>query len=115
MCALVSGVWAETTVGTADQKSLDMVIYNNDRALVRDTRAVSMGAGQNDIAFADISDKLKLAAGAVEKEDRIDSTEYGTLDATITDKAYFRPEAKKSETPSAEQTTAEISPEQAVE
>ena len=41
--------------------------------------------------------------------------EYGTLDATITDKAYFRPEAKKSETPSAEQTTAEISPEQAVE
>ena len=65
--------------------------------------------------FVDIPAKLKLAAGAVEKEDRIDSTEYGTLDATITDKAYFRPEAKKSETPSAEQTTAEISPEQAVE
>ena len=42
LCALVSGVRAETTVGTADQKSLDMVIYNNDRALVRDTRAVSM-------------------------------------------------------------------------
>ena len=58
MCALVSGVRAETTVGTADQKSLDMVIYNNDRALVRDTRAVSMGAGQNDIAFADISDQI---------------------------------------------------------
>ena len=58
LCALVSGVWAETTVGTADQKSLDMVIYNNDRALVRDTRAVSMGAGQNDIAFADISDQI---------------------------------------------------------
>ena len=66
-------------------------------------------------AFADIPAKLKLAAGAVENEDRVNSGEYGTLDATITDKAYFKPETKKSEPPSAEQTTAEISPEQAVE
>ena len=67
------------------------------------------------VAFADISDKLKLAAGAVENEDRVDSSEYGTLDASITDEAYFRPGTKKSETTSEERTTAEISPEQAVE
>lgn len=65
-------------------------------------------------AFADISDKLKLAAGAIEKEDRVDPTEYGTLDASITDEAYFRPGTKKSEPESVPQTS-EVSPEAAVE
>lgn len=57
--------------------------------------------------FADISAKLKLAAGAIENEDRVDSGEYGTLDASITDEAYFRPGTAKSETTSVEQTTAQ--------
>lgn len=64
-------------------------------------------------AFANISDKLKLSAGAIANEDRVDSTERGTLDASVTDRAYFRPDSKLE--PASEEQTTEISAEQAVE
>ena len=64
-------------------------------------------------AFANISDKLKLSAGAIANEDRVDSTERGTLDASVADRAYFRPDSKPE--PASEGQTTEISAEQAVE
>ena len=64
-------------------------------------------------AFANISDKLKLSAGAIANEDRVDSTERGTLDASVADRAYFRPDSKPE--PASEEQTTEISAEQAVE
>jgi len=49
---------AETTVDLNLQKNLNMVVYNNDMALVKDTRTVPMGAGSNEIAFAGISGQI---------------------------------------------------------
>ena len=48
----------EETIGTEARQNLDMVIYNSDRALVKDTRTVPMKAGQNEIAFSEISDLI---------------------------------------------------------
>ena len=48
----------EETVGTNARKNLDMVIYNGNRALVKDTRSVPMKAGQNEIAFSEVSDQI---------------------------------------------------------
>ena len=48
----------EETIGTDAQKNLNIVIYNNDRALVRDTRGVSLTAGKNEIAYAGISGQI---------------------------------------------------------
>lgn len=48
----------EETVGTDARKNLDMVIYNGNRALVKDTRIVPMKAGQNEIAFSEVSDQI---------------------------------------------------------
>ncbi len=48
----------EETVGTDVRKNLDMVIYNSNRALVKDTRIVPMKAGQNEIAFSEVSDQI---------------------------------------------------------
>lgn len=48
----------EETIGTNARKNLDMVIYNGNRALVKDTRIVPMKAGQNEIAFSEVSDQI---------------------------------------------------------
>lgn len=48
----------EETIGTNARKNLDMVIYNSNRALVKDTRIVPMKAGQNEIAFSEVSDQI---------------------------------------------------------
>ena len=48
----------EETIGTNARKNLDMVIYNGNRALVKDTRSVPMKAGQNEIAFSEVSDQI---------------------------------------------------------
>ncbi len=51
-------VIAETTVGTDAQKRLDIVIYNSDRALIKDSRSVTTQQGINEIAFAGISAQI---------------------------------------------------------
>ena len=48
----------ETTVDLNSQKNLNMVIYNNDMALVKDTRSVPMAMGSNEIAYAGISGQI---------------------------------------------------------
>ncbi len=53
-----SGLAAEQTIPTDAQKSLSLVIYNENRALVNDTRPVSLQTGDNPIAFSGISAQI---------------------------------------------------------
>ncbi|HVT53073.1 MAG TPA: DUF4139 domain-containing protein [Dongiaceae bacterium] len=60
-CALSIGFSAalaqadEISVGTDKQTSIAVTIYNQDLALIRDARTVDLQAGENDIAFVDVS------------------------------------------------------------
>jgi hypothetical protein len=45
----------ELSVGTDQQTSVAVTIYNNDLALIRDARKIDLKAGENDIAFIDVS------------------------------------------------------------
>jgi hypothetical protein len=60
-CALGIGFSAalahadEISVGTDKQTSIAVTIYNQDLALIRDARTVDLKAGENDIAFVDVS------------------------------------------------------------
>ena len=49
---------AEETIGETAQKNLDIIIYNNDRALVKDTRQVPVKQGANELAFSNISGQI---------------------------------------------------------
>ena len=51
-------VCAEETIGTEAQKRLNIVIYNNDRALVKDIRRVPLTDGKNEVAFSGISAQI---------------------------------------------------------
>ena len=48
-------VYAETPVGADKQTAIAVTIYNNDLALVRDSRNVTLAAGENDLAFIEVS------------------------------------------------------------
>lgn len=61
LCAttmLILPATAEINVGVEAQKKLDIVIYNSDRALIKDSRTVNMQKGVNEIAFAGISSQI---------------------------------------------------------
>ncbi|MES1152295.1 MAG: DUF4139 domain-containing protein [Dongia sp.] len=45
----------EISVGTDKQTSIAVTIYNQDLALIRDARKIDLQAGENDIAFIDVS------------------------------------------------------------
>ena len=47
--------FAETPVGADKQSAIAVTIYNNDLALVRDSRTVTLTQGENDIAFIEVS------------------------------------------------------------
>lgn len=47
--------FAETPVGTDKQSAIAVTIYNNDLALVRDSRTVTLTQGENDLAFIEVS------------------------------------------------------------
>src|SRR5688500_14999647 len=47
--------FAETPVGADKQSALAVTIYNNDLALVRDSRTVTLTQGENDVAFIEVS------------------------------------------------------------
>jgi hypothetical protein len=61
LCALGIGFGAtlahadEISVGTDKQTAIAVTIYNQDLALIRDSRTVDLQAGMNDIAFIDVS------------------------------------------------------------
>src|SRR5262245_18611941 len=50
-----SAAFAETPVGADKQSAIAVTIYNNDLALVRDSRNVALTQGDNDIAFIEVS------------------------------------------------------------
>lgn len=47
--------FAETPVGADKQTGIAVTIYNNDLALVRDSRTVTLSAGENELAFIEVS------------------------------------------------------------
>ena len=47
--------FAETPVGADKQSAIAVTIYNNDLALVRDSRTVTLTQGENDVAFIEVS------------------------------------------------------------
>jgi len=47
--------FAETPIGADKQTAIAVTIYNNDLALVRDSRNVTLAAGENDLAFIEVS------------------------------------------------------------
>lgn len=49
------GADAETPVGADKQTAIAVTIYNNDLALVRDSRNVTLAQGENDLAFIEVS------------------------------------------------------------
>lgn len=56
-------------VGTEAQKNLDITIYNENRALVNDTREVALSAGKNAIAFADVSRQIMPESALLQGKD----------------------------------------------
>ncbi|HEY3147044.1 MAG TPA: DUF4139 domain-containing protein [Dongiaceae bacterium] len=53
--AVSSSAFAETPVGADKQTAVAVTIYNNDLALVRDSRTVTLTQGENDLAFIEVS------------------------------------------------------------
>lgn len=49
----------EVKIGLDDQKAIGVTIYNNNLALVRDTRSVSVGSGRSKLAFVDVSGQIR--------------------------------------------------------
>lgn len=56
--ALVPLCVSAKMIGTEAQKSLNITIYNEDRALVGDTREVPLTSGKNAIAYSDVSRQI---------------------------------------------------------
>ena len=52
-----AGIGMETTL--ADQQNVAVTVYNNDMALVRDTRAIKMMPGEQALRFADVATGIK--------------------------------------------------------
>src|SRR5215467_6779171 len=49
----------EERVGLDDQTAVAVTIYNQDLALVRDARTMSLTKGENDVAFIDVSGRIQ--------------------------------------------------------
>ena len=54
-----SAVAGETNATLADQTGVAVTIYNQDLALVRDARTISLVKGENDVAFIDVSAQIR--------------------------------------------------------
>src|SRR5512142_405515 len=52
---------AEQDVTLNDQTGIAVTIYNQDLALVRDVRTLKLSAGENDVAFVDVSARIQPA------------------------------------------------------
>jgi hypothetical protein len=50
---------AEYTTTLADQQGVSVTIYNRDLALIKDRRTISLPAGQNILAFREVSAKIR--------------------------------------------------------
>src|SRR5713101_1896695 len=63
----------EQRVGLDDQTGVAVTIYNQDLALVRDARVMSLIKGENDVAFIDVS-------GHIQPETALLKSSAGKLD-----------------------------------
>ncbi|HSY86455.1 MAG TPA: DUF4139 domain-containing protein [Verrucomicrobiae bacterium] len=54
-----AAVAGETNATLADQTDVAVTIYNQDLALVRDARTISLVKGENDVAFVDVSAQIR--------------------------------------------------------
>ncbi len=52
---------AEQDITLNDQTGIAVTIYNQDLALVRDVRTIDFSAGENDVAFVDVSARIQPA------------------------------------------------------
>ncbi len=52
-----AGIGPETTL--ADQKDVAVTVYNNNLALVRDTRAIKLLPGEQELRFADVAQQIQ--------------------------------------------------------
>jgi hypothetical protein len=55
----VAPAWAEVEVTTEQQTGIAVTIYNQDLALIRDSRKIAVAKGENDIAFIDVSAAIR--------------------------------------------------------
>ena len=55
---LAGTAMAEETIGLNQQKNLNIVIYNNNMALIKDMRQVPLKTGKNEVAYAGISGQI---------------------------------------------------------
>lgn len=67
--ALVSLSVNAKMIETNAQKNLDITIYNEDRALINDTRETVLTAGKNAIAFADVSSQIIPESALIQGKD----------------------------------------------
>jgi hypothetical protein len=70
-CLVASGpVFADEIPVTPDQQtSIAVTIYNNDLALVRDSRKVTLTQGENDLAFIDVSGGIRPETALLTAQD----------------------------------------------
>lgn len=59
LLAAQPGAAAELRSSRADQRSLALTVYNNDLALVRDGRTVTLPAGESVLAFQDVAAQIR--------------------------------------------------------
>ena len=59
LTALTGALADETQVTTDNQTGIAVTIYNQDLALIRDSRKINLAAGENDIAFIDVSAAMR--------------------------------------------------------
>lgn len=59
LTALTGALADETQVTTDNQTGIAVTIYNQDLALIRDSRKITLAAGENDIAFIDVSAAMR--------------------------------------------------------
>lgn len=58
LCGMVPVLVTGKTIGLEAQTDLNITIYNENRALVNDTRTVTLNAGRNALAFANVSAQI---------------------------------------------------------
>lgn len=58
-------VQAEITTTTKERSALAVTIYNDNLALIKDTRQINLDAGQNQVAFRDVSAQIRPETASI--------------------------------------------------
>ena len=60
---------AEITVDESKTDNLEISVYNNNLALVKDTRRVDLKQGENDVAFENVATQIKAESAIIVGKD----------------------------------------------